>query len=110
MKVWRFSCDSIEYLFEYCVSNDHYSMHYIEQVALSWAQENIQTVSQAKASCAYFNKTFFAVLKAFGIRNRNPVEAEVTYIRRWTRQYGFPMKLVLEACSRTMKQIHTPKL
>ena len=103
-----FSCDLIEYLFEYCVSNDHYSMHYIEQVALSWEQENIQTVSQAKASCAYFNKTFFAVLKAFGIRNRNPVEAEVTYIRRWTRQYGFPMKLVLEACSRTMKQIHTP--
>ena len=38
-----FSRDLIEYLFEYCVSNGHTHMRYIEKVALSWADLHITT-------------------------------------------------------------------
>lgn len=102
------SVDLIEYLFEYCVSNDHRSMRYIEKVAISWAEQGLDTVEKAKASCTYYNKTYFSILKAFGLRNRHPSEGEVTYIKRWTEEYGFNIKLILEACNRTMQAIHTP--
>ena len=39
----HFPSDLIEYLFEYCVSNNHYSIHYIEKTALGWASEGIDT-------------------------------------------------------------------
>ncbi|MED9932422.1 MAG: DnaD domain protein, partial [Catenibacillus sp.] len=50
-----FSIDLIEYLFEYCVSNNHRSIHYIEKVAISWAEKGIQTVSAAKAQSTAYN-------------------------------------------------------
>ena len=66
------SVDLIEYLIEYCVSNDHRSMRYIEKVAISWTEQGLDTVEKAKASCTYYNKTYFSILKAFGLRNRHP--------------------------------------
>ena len=103
-----FSSDLIEYLFEYCVSNNHYSIHYIEKTALAWARDGIDTVAKAKARSAYYNKTYFDILKAFGITNRNPAPSEVEHIRRWTREYGFPMPVILEACRRTIETTHSP--
>ena len=43
-----FSRDLIEYLFEYCVSNGHTHMRYIEKVALSWADLHITTADEAR--------------------------------------------------------------
>ncbi len=103
-----FSSDLIEYLFEYCVSNNHYSIHYIEKTALAWAKDGIDTVAKARSRCTYYNKTSFDILKAFGISNRNPAPSEMEYIRRWTREYGFPMTIILEACRRTIEAIHHP--
>ena len=34
--------DVIEYLFEYCVSNGHKNMRYIEKTAIGWAEQGIQ--------------------------------------------------------------------
>lgn len=103
-----FSSDLIEYLFEYCVSNNHYSIHYIEKTALAWARDGIDTVAKAKQRCTYYNKTSFDILKAFGISNRNPAPSEMEHIRRWTREYGFPMPIILEACRRTIEATHNP--
>lgn len=103
-----FSIDLIEYLFEYCVSNNHRSIHYIERVAISWAEKGIKTVSEAKNESSTYNKTYYAVLKAFGITGRAPTEGEITFIKRWHEDYCFPMPLILEACSRTMLATHNP--
>ena len=103
-----FSSELIEYLFEYCVSNNHYSIHYIEQTALAWARDGIDTVAKARARSTYYNKTCFDILKAFGITNRNPAPSEMEHIRRWTREYGFPMPIILEACKRTIEATHAP--
>lgn len=103
-----FSIDLIEYLFEYCASNNHRSIHYIEKVAISWAEKGVKTVSAAKAENTYYNKTYFSVLKAFGITGRNPSDGEIAYIKRWHEEYCFPLPLILEACRRTMLAIHNP--
>lgn len=98
----HFSIDLIEYLIEYCVENGHKSMHYIESVALAWADAKVTNVTEARATSASYNKTYFAVLKAFGIKGRNPAPIEVSYIKKWTEEYGFTLDIILEACNRTI--------
>ena len=100
----HFSPDLIEYLIEYCVSNDKRSMAYIEKVALSWAQKGIKTVSEAKEEGNTHNKDYFTVMKAFGIRDRYPVDNEIEYMNKWLHTYHFDLEIVLEACARTMKK------
>lgn len=103
-----FSRDLIEYLFEYCVSNGHTHMRYIEKVALSWADLHITTADEARTQSETHQKAYFAVLKAFGLGGRMPAAGEAEFINKWTRTYGFSLELILEACRRTMMAVHTP--
>ena len=102
------SVDLIDYLIEYCVENGHKSMHYIQKVALSWADEHITTVDQARNSSAFYNKTCYSILNAFGIKGRGPASAELDYIRKWLEDGNFELDLILEACNRTISAIHQP--
>ena len=104
----HFSVDLIEYLIEYCVETGHKSMHYIESVAIAWSDAQITTVAEARASSSMYNKNCFAVLKAFGIKGRNPAPIEVNYIKKWTEEYGFTLDIVLEACNRTISNTAKP--
>lgn len=103
-----FSADLIEYLIESCVENGHKSMHYIQKVALSWADSNITSVEEAKRSSAAYNKNCYSVLNAFGIKGRSPAPAEVAYINKWTGEYGFTIDIIEEACARTIATTHQP--
>lgn len=102
------SSDLIEYLIEYCVENGHKSIHYIKKVALSWAEQKIETPEEAKAVSGQYSKNSYAVLNAYGIKGRAPAAAELKFIRRWNEEYGFSSDLIVEACNRTMKTIHQP--
>ena len=102
------SADLIEYLLETCVENGHKSMHYIQKVALSWADSGIETVAQAKEQSMSYNRHCFAVLNAFGIKNRGPAASELTYIRKWAEEYGFSTDIIQEACRRTISATHQP--
>lgn len=102
------STDLIEYLIEYCVENGHKSIHYIQKVALSWAERNIATVAEAKSSTLQYNKNCYSVLNAFGIKGRAPAASETAYIKRWNEEYCFTLDIILEACNRTMNAIHQP--
>lgn len=103
-----FSADLIEYLLEYCVSNDHKSFRYIEKTGIAWHEMGITSPEQAKNYSTSFSGTYFAVLKAFGISGRMPAQAEKDFIDKWTNQYGFDTELILEACNRTISTIHQP--
>lgn len=103
-----FSADLIEYLLEYCVSNNHKSFHYIEKVGIAWHEAGITTPTEAKEYVSSFSDTYFAVMKAFGITGRIPAQAERDYIDKWTNTYGFRPDLILEACNRTISSIHQP--
>ena len=102
------STDLIEYLIEYCVSKGCTSPQYMEKVAQSWAADGISTVSQAKQASSLYHKNYFSILKAFGIKGRNPAAPEVDYMVRWLDEYGFPVDIVIEACNRTISQTHQP--
>lgn len=104
----HFSADLIEYLVEYCVCKGSRSFHYIETVALAWAEAGITTVAQAKERTNTYKRNTFPIMKAFGINDRNPVEPELTYINKWLDTYDFTLELVLEACKRTMERLHKP--
>lgn len=103
-----FSVELIEYLIEYCVSNGHKSMRYIEKVAIEWANENIDSVADAKAKVTSFSNNCYPILNAFGIQGRNPATTEKEFIVKWTNEYGFSIDMILDACNRTINTIHQP--
>ncbi len=103
-----FSTDLIEYLIEYCVENGHRTFRYIESVALSWSDSGIASVEDAKTNVNAYNKNYFSVLNAFGIKGRSPAPAEMEFIKKWFEEYGFPLEIILEACNRTITNTHKP--
>lgn len=104
----KMSVELLEYLTEYCAQNGHTSIRYLETVALNWHEKGLHTVEQAKAYASGFGKDSFAVMKAFGLTERRPGEAELEQIERWFTTYGFSKDVVLEACNRTLAAIHSP--
>ncbi len=104
----HFSIDLVEYLIEYCVSQNHRSLNYIEKVGLAWHQENIHTVKEAKARARTWSKDYYSILKAFGIRGRDPVDTEAEHMNRWLKQYGFSLDIIKEACARTIASTAQP--
>ncbi|MBQ9442679.1 MAG: DnaD domain protein [Lachnospiraceae bacterium] len=104
-----FSGELIEYLIEYCVEKDKPSFRYIEQTAMNWAEAGVRDVESAKAHVrGYGGSDYFTVLRAYGISDRKPVTIEIDYVDKWEKEYGFPIKVILEAVSRTMKAIAKP--
>lgn len=103
-----FPIDLIEYLIEYCVENGHRSFRYIESVALAWSDNGIKNVEDAKTSTSLYTKNCFSILNAFGIKGRNPAPSELTFIKKWTDEYGFTLDIILEACNRTIQNTHKP--
>ncbi|MCD7955440.1 MAG: DnaD domain protein [Lachnospiraceae bacterium] len=103
-----FSADLIEYLLEYCITKNATSRHYMRKVAQGWARSGIKTVQEAKKESGRYNKDYYTIMKAFGIKNRAPAPSEQETMARWLHEYGFSMDLILEACRRTIDQIHEP--
>ncbi len=100
--------DVCEFVVEYCVLKGHPSTRYIEKVGMSWHDKGIRSVKEAKDQSGMWNKYHYDVLRAFGIRNRDPVTKEVGYIEKWRSEYGFSQTLIAEACSRTLAQTGKP--
>lgn len=99
----RMSADLLEYLAEYCAGGGHTSIRYIEKVALNWYQMGVKTREDAKDYTMRYSRDMSSVMKAFGITNRNPATAELEFMKKWFKEYGFDSTLVTEACSRTIK-------
>lgn len=102
------SVELLEYLVEYCVQNGHISIRYIETVGLDWHEKGMRTVEEAKAYTSGFTKDSFSVMRAFGLTDRKPGDAEKEMIERWFQTYGFTREVVLEACNRTLEATHKP--
>ena len=97
----EFSEDLIDYLIQYCVDRDKKDLRYIEKVAISWAQQGITTPKQAARLAGKYDKSVYDIMKALG-KNSTPTQAEVSYITRWTKEYGFTSDVIFAACERTV--------
>lgn len=102
-----FSADLIMFLYEHCISNGKKSSNYIEAVALSWANEGIDTEEKARLYTNQYNKTYQAINKAFGL-NRALGDIEIQFITRWIMMFSMPLELIIEACNRTLMKVNKP--
>lgn len=104
----KFSSELIIFLVEYCISKNHASIRYMDKVAISWYEANVTTIDQAKAAAGSYNKAYYAVAKAFGINGRNLIDRETAYVDVWTKEFGFDIEIIQEACARTIAAINQP--
>jgi len=102
--------DVIELLIEYCVGNDHRNMRYIEKVAIDWADNNINTIEKAKVRTETYNKSYFVILKAYGITDRSPTPNQIKLMDKWLNEYQLDISLIVEACQRTIAQINKAEM
>ena len=102
------SVDLIDYLIEYVWDVTTAASVISRRLPWHGRRKAITTVEMAKDSTSRYSKEYFSVLKAMGIANRNPSDAEISLINTWTRDYGFSMELIQEACSRTVLQTGQP--
>lgn len=104
----KLTVEIIEYLIEYCVGKGHTSMRYMDKVAISWQEDGIRTIEQAKRASSAYSKLHFSVMKALGISGRNLVASETACIDKWDKTYGFTPDIITEACRRTISATHQP--
>lgn len=104
----KLSVELIEYLIEYCVSNHHTSIRYIEKVAISWAENGFKNSEEAKQANAQYNQTYSGVMKSLGISGRSLVSLETAYIDKWKNEMHFSLELIQKACEKTIQAIHEP--
>lgn len=101
MDTLHFSDDLIIALLEYCIDRGKKDFKYIEKVAVNWAQEGITTPEEAQQSVGKYSKNVYTIMNELG-KSSAPTSKEMEYINRWTKEYGFSMELILEACQRTV--------
>ena len=95
------SVDLIDYLFQYCIERGKTDFHYIEKVAINWAENGIKTPSQAKEFSYKYAKIVYTVMKALG-KSTVPTDEEASYVHTWSKDMGFTDDLILEACKRSV--------
>ena len=109
-----FPADLIEYLLEYCISNNRRSFKSIEameSVAVEWKEAGVSTLEEAKRLTRHVPKEMNEVMKALGFpKDHQPVEAEIAFVRRWTERYGYGMDIIGEACKRTVLATCKPSI
>ena len=104
----HFSRELIEYLVEYCITNGHSSLRYMDKVAMGWTENGIDSIAKAKEHVSIRSKAYYSIMKAFGISGRNLAESEMEFVNKWTKEYGFDTELVQEACKRTISATQKP--
>lgn len=104
----KLSSELIIYLVEYCISEGHSSFHYMDKVALHYHEAHITTIEQAKENSAEHSKVYYAIMKALGITGRKLVDSENALIQKWTRDFGFALPIIEEACRRTIASTGQP--
>ena len=96
-----FSADLIDYLVQHCVERGKKDFRYMEKVALSWAEQGITDPKQAQLASKKYDKTVYTIMKSLG-KNSAPAPKELEYIRKWTKEYGFMLDVIQEACDKTV--------
>ena len=106
----HFSTDLIEYLVEYCATKGNPGPRYMEKVAQGWYKDGITTVAEAKRHSNLYNKEYYQIFEALGMKGRTPAPREIEYMQRWLKEWGFSMSVIQEACARTVMQTQKPSL
>ena len=100
----RLPLEVIEILLVYAVKNNHRSLHYIEKIAVTWAEEGIDNPQKAMEHIKLRSVGHREIMKAFGIHGRSLLPAEEEYAKKWVQEYGMPQDIIALACEKTIIQ------
>jgi DnaD/phage-associated family protein len=101
-----FSTDLIDYLVQHCVERGKKDFRYMEKVALSWHEQGITSPSEAQNASKKYDKVVYTIMKSLG-KSSNPAPKELEYINKWTKEYGFLLDVIQEACDKTVMTTDT---
>ena len=104
----KLSSSVIDYLVQYCIEKNHTSIRYMHKVALSYADDGITSVEEAKARNNMHSTQYYTVAKSLGITNRSLIQSEQEFIEKWTKIYKLPLDIITEACKRTIVNTQKP--
>ncbi len=96
-----FSTDLIDYLVQHCVERGKKDFRYMEKVALAWHSQGILSPSDAQNASRKYDKVVYTIMKSLG-KSANPAPKELEYINKWTKEYGFLLDVIQEACDKTV--------
>lgn len=96
-----FSTDLIDYLVQHCVERGKKDFRYIEKVALAWHEQGIISPADAQNASRRYDKVVYTIMKSLG-KNTTPAPKELEYINKWTKEYGFLLDVIQEACDKTV--------
>ena len=99
--------DFIEYIMETCISEGHKTLSYIERQAVEYVQKGISSKDEVKNYEKLRQAIYGSIYKVFGFAPKAPIKKEISYVTKWTDEYGFSDEIILEACNRTMEYTHT---
>lgn len=98
----KFSPSLIKYLIDTCANEGHMSFYYMNKVALNWKENNIKTVEEATLKNNIHSKTYYTIIKAFGIQGRSLNSKEEDFMNKWVSAYNFSDDIIEEACIRAL--------
>lgn len=93
---------------EYCVSRGKGSIHYIEKMAMNWADREIDTIDSAEREIDYLNRTntIWTSLRALtGYGNPYPTTQQQQFLDEWTQKLGFDVDMIYCAYEKTIDKI-----
>jgi len=98
--------DIILMVLQYCAGMEKTSISYIEKVASSWYEKEIETHEQAEAEIQRLKQAASdesRIKSAFGIYDRNLVSSERKFIHTWINDYGFDIPMIVLAFERAVE-------
>lgn len=99
-------CEIISMLIEYCVSNEIYSISYVESIAKRWQEEGILTIQQADSELKRMinEHTYISEIRKLFELKRSPTTKQKSYIDLWQKA-GYPMELIKYAYEISVENI-----
>lgn len=106
--------DVIIMLLQYAKEIDKCNMRYIEKLAISWSEEEINTLERAERKIRNLTEGRSAagrIQRLFGLDSHSPTEKEAAFAQRWVCDWGFSddvIRFAYELCV-DVKQKYIPK-
>ena len=112
-KNYKFSYELILYLISYCVNKNKKDFRYIEKVAISWSDLNINTLDQAMVYTEKREKQFSnikKILNYIGLTDTEISKPHEELFNKWLITYNMPLELIYKACDICCSKFSKPDL
>lgn len=88
-------------LVQHCVQKDITNLRYMEQVAITWHSEGINTIELAQQNIRTHEDkwtNYRKVLNYLGIKERNIMKPQEDLLEKWFYDYEFSVEMIIAAC------------